>query len=78
MRLEVAADSDGDGIPDTVERANGLDPQDATDAAGNLDGDELSNLDEYLLGTNMNDPIHPIVRDTTGSYVHLVIFSRLE
>lgn len=41
------ADDDNDGIPDTVEVANNLDPLDDTDAALDLDGDGDSNLVEY-------------------------------
>ncbi len=40
------ADSDGDGMPDGYETANGLDP-DSDDAALDLDGDTLTNIDEY-------------------------------
>jgi hypothetical protein len=50
-------DSDGDGIPDSVEIANGLNPNDPTDAAGDLDGDGLTNLEEYRLGTNMRNAL---------------------
>jgi len=50
------SDDDGDGIPDTVELDAGLDPLDASDAAGDLDGDNHSNLQEYLDGTDMTDP----------------------
>lgn len=39
-------DDDGDSIPDDVEIAAGLNPLDKTDAAGDLDGDGVSNLDE--------------------------------
>ena len=49
-------DDDGDGIPDDVERANGLDPLDDSDAAEDNDGDGLSNLAEFTLGTDLNDP----------------------
>jgi len=49
-------DSDSDGIPDPVEAANGLDPLDPTDAAGDLDGDGLTNLEEFEAGTNMQNP----------------------
>jgi hypothetical protein len=49
-------DSDGDGIPDEWELNNGLDPNDPTDAERDLDGDGLSNLDEYLQNTNPNKP----------------------
>ena len=40
-------DDDGDGIEDVAEVANGLDPKDPSDAALDLDGDGLSNLDEF-------------------------------
>ncbi|MBT8441894.1 MAG: hypothetical protein KJO76_05860 [Gammaproteobacteria bacterium] len=43
-------DRDGDGIPDLVEIANGLDPLLASDALDDADGDFRSNLDEHLDG----------------------------
>ena len=46
-------DTDGDGLPDDWEVANNLDPNDPNGingAAGDPDGDGLSNLNEYLLG----------------------------
>ena len=46
-------DDDNDGIPDTVERANRLNPLNAADANGDLDRDGFTNLIEYQLGTNM-------------------------
>jgi hypothetical protein len=42
------SDDDNDSIPDTVEVANGLDPFDAADASGDLNGNGISNLNDYL------------------------------
>jgi hypothetical protein len=41
-------DADGDGIPDDVELANGLDPHDPVDAHEDVDGDGLTSKDEVL------------------------------
>lgn len=53
---QAEIDSDGDGIPDEVERKHGLNPNDPDDALGDLDGDGFSNLEEYLASSNMSDP----------------------
>jgi hypothetical protein len=55
-------DSDRDGIPDGVENAHGLDPNNASDASGDLDQDLFTNLQEHQAGTNMFDP------DTDGDH----------
>ena len=52
------ADSDGDGMHNSWETANGLNPLDPSDANADRDGDGYSNLTEYLAGS---DP------QTTGS-----------
>jgi pectate lyase len=41
-------DSDHDAMPDDWEREMGLDPQDASDGNGDLDGDGYTNIEEYL------------------------------
>ena len=48
-------DTDGDGIPDSYEIANDLNPL-VNDAALDHDEDGLTNLQEYLLGTLANQP----------------------
>jgi len=45
-------DIDSDGLPDFYEQAVGLNPTDASDALLDMDNDQLTNLDEYLLLTN--------------------------
>jgi len=54
--LTVLSDADGDGMDDAWERAHGLNPALASDAASDLDHDGISNLDEYRFGTDPEDP----------------------
>lgn len=49
------ADTDGDGMHNSWEIANGLNPVDPADAALDRDGDGASNKSEYLGGTDPND-----------------------
>ena len=51
-------DSDGDGMPDWWETMFGFSPDDQADAGHDPDGDALSNLDEFLAGSN------PLVPDS--------------
>ncbi len=52
--VDARADSDGDGMPDHWETANGLDPSGPTDASADPDGDGLTNLQEYQSDTDPN------------------------
>jgi hypothetical protein len=52
--VTVFEDDDADGMADTWEDQNGLDTG-TNDAAGDLDGDGYSNLQEFLAGTRPND-----------------------
>jgi len=49
---DPANDSDGDGLPDDWETANGLDAADPDDAFLDIDGDGLNALDEYRGNTD--------------------------
>ncbi len=44
----VPVDTDHDGIPDVWEKAHGLNPNDASDANNDLNGDGYTNLEKYL------------------------------
>ncbi len=49
----MAADTDADGIPDSVEDLYDLNPNDPSDAEGDLDADEITNLQEFQAGTSL-------------------------
>ncbi|MEI6210152.1 MAG: LamG-like jellyroll fold domain-containing protein [bacterium] len=54
----ATGDSDGDGLPDWWETANGLDPRNGeggSGSSGDPDGDGLSNLYEYRAGTDPHE-----------------------
>jgi hypothetical protein len=53
--LRVLADTDGDHAPDVWESANGFNPIDPKDIDGDADGDSMSNLAEYIAGTDPHD-----------------------
>jgi hypothetical protein len=64
----ILADLDRDGIPDVVEEGLGLSTNNAADAALDLDGDTLSNYDEYVAGTDPTNRLSYLKVDsiTTG------------
>jgi len=53
VKAIVSEDTDGDGMPDVWEMENELD-MNINDARGDFDEDELTNLEEYRLGTRPN------------------------
>ncbi|MEJ2422949.1 MAG: putative Ig domain-containing protein [Candidatus Thiodiazotropha sp.] len=65
-------DDDNDGMPDAYENLfEGLDPL-VDDANGDLDGDGVSNIDEYLAGTNpSNDALMAYGVDQLG-YIYQI------
>jgi len=57
---KVEIDADGDGLPNDWETKYGLNPQDASDAAKDLDKDGFTNLEEFQAKTDPADPkSHP-------------------
>ncbi len=60
VNYNSSSDQDGDGMPNGWEIANGFDPTDPTDADDDKDGDELTNVREYLAGSD------PANSDTDG------------
>ena len=47
---EPRVDTDGDGMPDDWERANGLNPNDPADANGDVNGDGYTNIEKWING----------------------------
>lgn len=47
---EAVVDSDGDGMPDAWETANGLNPNDPADANMDCNGDGYTNIEKYING----------------------------
>ena len=61
--LAYLHDCDRDGMPDFWEEAKGLNPLDPADAGKDSDGDGLTNLQEYGLGTDPVQSDTDVVKD---------------
>ncbi|MDA7863875.1 hypothetical protein N9834_00065 [Akkermansiaceae bacterium] len=55
LEIYPATDTDGDGMPDGFENGIAELNSSQVDSAGDVDNDNLSNLDEYYLNTLVND-----------------------
>ena len=65
VEKKAVLDSDGDGLPDEWEKKYGLNVNDPSDANADLDGDEFTNLEEYVAKTDPKDPKdHPDYLDS--------------
>jgi Tol biopolymer transport system component len=65
-------DDDNDGMPDSWEIANGLNPL-VNDANIDKDGDGFTNLQEYKAGTNPNDPKSVPKKTTSMPWLQLLL-----
>lgn len=50
-------DSDGDGMPDAWEKKYGLNPNDPSDANGDINGDGYTNIEKYINGINPDNKV---------------------
>ena len=57
----TVVDADKDGMPDDWEKQYGFNPNDASDAAKDANGNGISNLEEYNRGFNPLDTTKPVI-----------------
>lgn len=75
IQILPANDDDADGMPNEWEELHELDPNNPADAAQDPDGDGLTNLQEFRLGTNPHnsdtdgDGLSDLVETNTGIFV---------
>ena len=74
--LNPDLDTDEDGMPDKWEISHGLDPN-RNDADEDLDGDDYSNLDEYLDGTDPADANDPVPKEKHTLQIVLLVLGLL-
>ena len=72
---EPYVDTDGDGMPDAWEKANGLDPNDPSDANGDCTGDGYTNIEKYINGISTKHKID--WRDLNNNYDTLAAKGKL-
>lgn len=73
----VDPDDDNDGIADLAEIEAGLNPLLAADAIGDLDGDGINNIDEHVLGSDINHFHGDIDSDGDLDLGDIVILKRI-
>jgi hypothetical protein len=74
VQLIVLPDNDGDGMADIWEVQYGFDTNNLADAFLDLDGDGMINRDEYVAGTNPNDPTSVLKLSLTATNSQLLQF----
>ena len=72
---EAYVDTDKDGMPDEWEKQNGLDPNDPSDANGDITGDGYTNIEKYINGISTEHYIN--WRDLNNNYDTLAAKGKL-
>lgn len=68
--ITITGDNDRDGLPDSWESSHGLSSSDASDANQDPDGDGATNLQEFIAGTDPQNPasvlkVFPLIQGDT-------------